>query len=249
MNKHEIKRLQRFSDLKKIVRESGYTLVSTEYNHSADMLHFICTRGHDYYNRLDLFINGKRCKKCYDQRIAEIGQRNEIKKKEVSKAKNKKMITQLEDNFRKVIEKEGYELVSSRSVSRLLDNTSTTGRSKVTNRRYSTICPKGHNWETTAGNWSGGSRCKDCSERGCTSKVSEDKMRTYLKSRDATLVKFTGTENEVVFICECGEMVSKSYKGIKKGYAKCNSCTSKIGKRKSLMKKITAYEQKKEGES
>lgn len=230
MEWHEKRRVERFSELKRKVISEGYELISTEYQHSTDVLHFKCVNGHDYYNRLDLFMNGKRCKKCYDIRMENLtGLTKAKKKKDIQdkiEAKNKKEV----EDFSTLISQDEYTIVTSRF------------NNPKNKKVYIIQCSNGRTISTTKGEYIRGKRCKRCNHSG-RANPNEKAVSDWLEDNGCKLIEFINTKKNLKFICSCGKMDERNYYSMTKGYVMCNSCVRKQSKRKTQLKKISEYEE------
>lgn len=56
-----------YDEVKQILNESGYDIVSLEYKNTKSDIEVICNRGHIYKTRFGEFRNGNRCPVCYEE--------------------------------------------------------------------------------------------------------------------------------------------------------------------------------------
>ena len=229
MEWHERRRLERFAELKRKVGAEGYELISTEYRHSTDKLHFKCTVGHDYYTRLDLFMNGKRCKKCYDIRMSELTNSTKIKKKQTIKDKVEAKNRKEELMFSELLSKEGYTIVTSRF------------NNPNSRKSYVIKCSNGHSLSKTKGQFIKGERCRRC-VHNWGEIPNKNSVSKWLDENGCKLIEFTNTQEKVKFLCACGTMEEKYYYSMVDGYVMCNHCVQNNAKRKALIKKIKEYD-------
>lgn len=83
-----------YEDVKKYIESFEYQLLSEEYTNSHKKLKMICSEGHVCYINMNNFKSGRRCKKCFDEKLAK------------DKSFDYEMVKEM-------IELEGYKLLSS----------------------------------------------------------------------------------------------------------------------------------------
>lgn len=57
------------TNVKKQIEKEKYTLLSTDYKNNKTKLEIQCPSGHTFHMRYDDWVNGHRCRKCYEEKI------------------------------------------------------------------------------------------------------------------------------------------------------------------------------------
>lgn len=209
--------------------KEGYKLLS-KYINAKTKLQTICPEGHEWEVTWNNFQKGRRCSKCSGkEKLTYTYVKEEFNKEGytlISKEyvnNNTKMQTICPEghkwettynNFQKgyrcrvcagkevaheyveeELNKEGYKLLSIYVNSRT---------------KMKTICPEGHEWNTTWNNFQNGHRCSKCSGREVTSETciatTNPWMMKFLKNKEDGYNYSHGSQNKVGVICNyCGK--------------------------------------------
>ncbi|KFZ25668.1 MAG: hypothetical protein KQ78_02141 [Candidatus Izimaplasma bacterium HR2] len=163
-----------------------YKLISEYINNRTKVL-LKCDKGHEYYVRPYSFKNGARCPKCAG-----------------------KCPIQVKEQFIKLLESEGYELLSE------YKNTSTKVKLK---------CLKGHIWETIPSNFTGhDNRCPKCSGQ-CPIQAKKDFLDLLNKERYELLSEYKNNKTKVEIKCFEGHIYNVKPNSFKNGL-RCPKCSN-----------------------
>lgn len=169
-----------FDDVKNIVENKGFVLLSTEYYGHGNKLKFMCTKEHEFEQTLQCFIKSKDCKIC---------SKLKVKKLLIDRSKNK---IHSHEYIKNEIEKTGCKLISEYHHCR---------------EPLRIICPKNHEFEQSWSNFKAGHECQICS-RSMTnlnltrSELSEDDVKKYLLTFNFILLtKYEKTSKKILIQC------------------------------------------------
>ena len=190
-----------FREIKNFVENEGWQLITTkeEYeNHPKEKLRVICPNGHE----IRVFWNGSkqgiRCKRCADE------------------LSRKRQVTPFED-IRKIVENEGYELLSKKEEYK--NNTS----------KLKFRCLKKHEFKTSWDSFKSGSRCKECfNER---QRISFKEIKKFVENEDYELLlnekeykkEYKDCYSKLRVKCPKGHEYPTSWNSFRSGY-RCPEC-------------------------
>lgn len=146
--------------VKEILHKEGYVLLSN-YKNIHSKLISVCPNQHLYEFVWASFMQGHRCGECAGSAPKRIGY------------------------IKKVIEKEGYTLLSSY---------------KNTHSKIKILCPNGHEWITSWGNFQQGHRCGICNGNA---KKNINEIREYLKQYNYNLLSTEYESSQKILTAKC----------------------------------------------
>lgn len=195
-----------YEEVKLIIEEQGFTLVSTSYKNDSTKLDMLCPEGHQINISFNGWQNrkGNGCKACQSQKS--------------SKQTNSCSVASLTvGDLRQAVELEGYVL--------LIESIQDGPYKEKIRQKINLRCPKGHTYSTSLRSWLRGNRCPKCLKEGLSHNF--DYIKVSIESEGYALLseKYENAHSKLQIKCPEGHLYETDWGHWKAG-RRCPVCSN-----------------------